>query len=105
MRPIPPATRERIANDPYFKKCARQSAECSKRLTVEHAIIVGGKQCNDYWALVSLCWYHHLGKGLNKEYNRYLALSRATDEDLEKYPKSNFQQMIKYLKKQYETTL
>lgn len=102
MRPIPPATRERIANDPYFTKCARQSAECSKRLTVEHAIIIGGRQCNDYWCLVSLCWYHHLGKGLNKEYNRYLALSHATDADLEKYPKSDFKQMKKYLISKYE---
>jgi hypothetical protein len=102
MRPIPLATRERIANDPYYQRCARQSAECSGRTTIEHSMKVRNRQIDDYWNLIPLCVYHHLGRGLDKEYNRYLALRRATDEDLAKYPKTDFKQMKKYLIEKYE---
>lgn len=99
--PIPLDQRAEMAQDPYYSKCARKNAECVGRITWEHSSYYQGKKIQDRWSLIPLCVYHHLGKGLNKEYNRYLALSRATDEDLEKYPKSDFKQQKKYLQQKY----
>ena len=49
------------------------------------------------WALIPLCWYHHLGKGLDKRLNEYLAITRASPEDLAKYPKKDWNQLRAYL--------
>lgn len=87
-KPIPLATRERISNDPFFKKCCRPDKEnCSGRITVEHAIMYAGKRINDYWALLPLCWEHHLGQKLDKAWNIKTAMARATEEDRKKYPR------------------
>src|SRR3990167_10008951 len=88
-KPIPKEVRERISKDPFFKTCARTDDpnNHSGRLTVDHAIYYAGKRLNDYWCLVSVCWHHNLGAGLKKNVNQAIAYSRATDEDLQKYPK------------------
>jgi len=90
MRPIPPALKNEMEEDPYYKRCARKSGECNGRITWEHAWIYGGRQINEKWAIIPLCVYHHLGAGLNKKINQRIALERATDEDLAKYPKKDW---------------
>ena len=103
MRPIPAAIRKIIATNPYYRVCARAAeGECDGIITIEHAYIYAGKQINEIWALLPLCWYHHLGDGLIKWLNQYLALERATDEDLAKYPKNDWKQLRHYLRKKYE---
>lgn len=89
MRKIPESLKEEMANDPYYKKCARaDEGNCAGRITWEHAIIFGGKQLNEKWAILPICEYHHgvcnyQDKGdLNKEKHIWLALNRATDEQL-----------------------
>lgn len=82
--------RRQIAEDPFMKRCARASYECQGRITWEHAFIYAKKQINEAWAIIPLCWYHHLGKGMDKRINEQIALSRATQEDLAKYPKRNW---------------
>lgn len=78
------------------KYCERVSeGVCSGRLTKEHAFIYAGKQIQELWAVIDLCWYHHLGAGMNKNINEKIALSKATDEDLAKYPKKDWQQLKK----------
>lgn len=53
-----------------------------------------GKQIDEVWAIIKLCEYHHAvntyqdGKGLDKEKNVWIALNRATDEELKKYSKA-----------------
>ena len=101
MRPIPEKIKKEISKNKYYAKCARQSPECDGRITIEHAMIYAGRQVNEIWALIPLCWYHHLGSGLNKRINEFIALQRASDEDLSKYPKSDFFQKRSYLKKLY----
>lgn len=78
---------------------------CSGRITIEHALMWAGRQVNELWALLPLCWYHHLGAGLNKRYNEYLALKRATPEDLAKYPKTDWVQKRIYLSTIFGITL
>lgn len=90
MTPIPPKLREEMSNDPYYKVCARKNGECSGRITWEHAWIYAGKQIQEKWAIIPLCWFHHLGEGLNKRINQLISLLRATPEDLAKYPKKDW---------------
>ncbi len=90
MRPIPPALKKEMADDPHYKHCARANSDCSGRITWEHAYIYAGKQINEKWAIIPLCVFHHLGEGLDKHENQRIALSRATDEDLAKYPKKDW---------------
>ena len=99
---IPPKIREQLANDPFMKRCIYHNSDCSDRVEWEHALYYSGKKIQETFAIVPCCTYHHRGAGLNKEFNQAIALSRATDEDLAKYPRANFQQMKKYLIKKYE---
>lgn len=97
MRPIPQTIRKIIDTDPYYKICARKGVDCSGHITMEHAFIYAGKQINEVWAIIPLCVYHHLGEGLNKELNQWLSLQRATEEDLQKYPRKDWKQLRIYL--------
>lgn len=90
MRPIPPALRKKMSEDEYYTRCARANSACSGRLTWEHAWIYASKQINAVWAIIPLCWYHHLGAGLDKKENQRISLARATDEDLAEYPKRDW---------------
>lgn len=102
MRAIPKKMREEMADDPFMAVCIYNNNECSSRVEWEHAFTYARKQVNEKWAIVPCCTYHHRGAGLSKDYNRYRALLRATDEDLAKYSKSDFKQLKKYLIKKYE---
>ena len=94
MRPIPLKLRKVIDTDPYYRTCARaEDGGCWGRITIEHALIYAGKQINELWCLLPLCWFHHLGEGLNKAKNQLIALSRATPEDLAKYPRLDWQKL------------
>lgn len=95
MRKIPIKLRNQIANDPFMKVCSRKDENCQGRITWEHAFIYAGKQINEKWAIIPLCEYHHLGKGLDKRENEKIAISRATKQDLAKYNKRNWDNYIK----------
>lgn len=101
MRPIPKKLIKELEADPYYEKCARLGPACNGIVTWEHSMIYSNKQINKRWAILPLCWHHHLGRGLDKNINRYLALSRATDEDLAEYPKADFIQLKKFLISKY----
>lgn len=98
MSKIPERLKENMANDPYYKKCARFGLSCAGRITWEHAWIYAGKQIQEKWAIIPLCEYHHdvgsyQDKGnLNKKENQRISLLRATNDDLMKYPKKNWDQ-------------
>lgn len=82
-----------------------QDHVCWGRSTMEHAWIYGGRQITDKWAIVRICYWAHLGKGLDKRKNEWLALRHATPEDLKKYPGKNWVQIKKYLNKLSKTWL
>ncbi len=90
MRPIPQKLKDEILSDLYYKKCCRKNHDCKGRITWEHAFIYAGRQINEKWAIIPLCVYHHLGEGLDKRLNEIIAVSRATPEDLAKYPRKNW---------------
>lgn len=95
---IPPKLREQLSQDPFYRQCAYRTKRiylasgfplwrnCKGRITWEHALLYAGKQVQETFAIIPLCWYHHLGDGLNKRINIQIALSRATPADLKRYP-------------------
>lgn len=99
MRKISPRFRKRIDADPYFKDCSRKDGDCEGRITIEHVFIYASKQIDEYWNFIPLCWFHHLGEGLDKEENQRIALARATDEELAAYPRKDWTQLKRYLTK------
>lgn len=98
MRKIPQNLKQSLSNNPYYKKCARENNDCAGRITWEHAFLYSNRQINESWSIIPLCWYHHLGEGLDKQLNQFIALHRATKEDLRKYPNFNWSQRLSYLK-------
>lgn len=98
MRKIPKKLLEDILSDPYYATCARYSSACAGRITLEHALIYAGRQINEKWAIIPLCARHHAvdqfqdGGVLDKRENQRIAVSRATPEELAKYPRINWAQ-------------
>lgn len=99
MRRIPKALLEDILSDPYYTKCARYSSACAGRITLEHAIIVAGRQLDRKWSIIPLCERHHAvgqfmdSSGLlDKRENQRIAVARATPEELAEYPRVNWAQ-------------
>ena len=107
---IPPKLLKEILADKYYKRCARhEDGNCGGRITFEHTLLFKGKQIQEKWSLIPLCEYHHdvlsyqdIGE-LNKEKNVWIALNRATDEELLKYSKAiNYLELRDRLNKKYE---
>lgn len=103
-----------MAADPYYKTCARKDTfedhECQGRITWEHVIIHAGKQLQAKWAIIPICeWAHSVGAhqdggDLDKEKNQYIAINRATDEELEAVSGAmDYQRLKKYLNKKYKS--
>lgn len=100
MRRISDKVKQKILQDKFYTKCARHGSECKGRITWEHTLIYAGKQIDEVWAIIPLCEYHHAvntyqdSGDLRKEVNVWIALNRATDDDLIKYSKA-----VDYIKK------
>lgn len=110
MRPIPQKIRQEIGEDSFYKTCIHkyqeESSSCSGRITIEHAWIYSGKQVNEIWALVPCCEKHNIGvSGREKDWNRYIALLRATPEDFSKYPKKDWVQELHRLSDKFEKVI
>lgn len=98
MRPMPIKLRNEMDMDEYYHRCARydllRDHICKpdpisgKLIEWEHAFIFAGKQINERWAIVPICWLAHRGGYMVKEINEWIALNRATDEELRKYSKA-----------------
>lgn len=102
MSPIPLKHRKIIAVEPFYQKCVRAAeGTCDGRITIEHAFIYSGRQIQELWNYVPLCWYHHLGRGFKKQYGQWIALMRGLGEAIKKYPKRNWLQDKKYLDRKF----
>ena len=105
MRTISEKLKSQLLSDDYYKQCARKNKYCKGRITWEHCFIYAGRQINEKWAIIPLCeWHHGVGihqnvNGMDKRINQYIALNRATEKDLDKYPNMNWGQTIYWLSK------
>lgn len=87
---IPKELLANLISDPYYQSCARKNKDCDGRITFEHAIMYAGRQVQEEWAILPLCFFHHLGRGLAKKENVRLAMSRASAEDIKRFPRLNW---------------
>lgn len=112
MNNIPTKLRQELAEDPIYRRCLRarilddhycigDPIAYPKKIEWEHAIIHAGKQVQKRWAIIPICWWAHRGPGLEKEINIWLALNRATDEELAEFPRTDWIQKRKYLNSKY----
>ena len=105
MNNIPLKIRNQLAADPFMLKCFRHAeGECDGRIEWEHAHQYRGRQVQEPWAIVPACTFHHRGAGLIKELNRYAAILRAEEMNVdpgEKYPRTDWPQVKKYLAGKY----
>lgn len=111
MRKIPLKLKDNVLEYAKRYPCLRREVfedhECKGRTTLEHALIYAGRQVNEDFAIVPLCALAHSvddyqGRGiLDKEKNHFLALARASELDLQAYPKSDWKQKKKYLENKY----
>ena len=60
-----------------------------------------GSKLNEKWAIIPICWLVHRGGKLDKQINEWLALNRATDEELAKYPRAKFKERRDVLNRRY----
>ena len=112
MNNIPPKLKEEMSQDPYYKKCARNEAlsdhTCEpdpltqKLIEWEHTLYFQGKQLQKKFCIIPICWLVHRGGKLNKEINVWIALNRATPEELIEISKAtDYIHMRKYLNTKY----
>lgn len=93
MTVIPKKQRALMAQEPYYHRCARRDAlddhicfanpVTGHMIEWEHALKEAGKKCQKRFSIVPLCWYTHTGPGQNKRIAEWLALNRASFEELE----------------------
>lgn len=80
-----------MASNPFYKHCARAGLKghvCDGRITWEHAMTYAGGQIQEKWAIIPLCAKAHAvdqyqdGGDLDKRCNEWIALNRATPDEL-----------------------
>lgn len=93
----------REVDTPEYSRCSLKGiheeliGECSGRITREHAVIFAGKKIQKAWAIIPLCAKHH---GVDhyqdahteapKNMRVWVALNRATEEDLAPYGRAGY---------------
>lgn len=89
--------RREMAIDPYYKTCARSGLHghtCEGRITWEHALVFSGRRLNGKPFIIPICTkahavdFHQDGGDMNKEINVWIALNRATDQELRNISKA-----------------
>ena len=93
--------RQEVGEDPEYTRCALQGllrgviSPCGGRVTREHAIIFAGKKVQEKWAIPPICAAHHgvdayqdAPTQTHKEIRVWVAVNRATDEELFRYSKA-----------------
>ena len=97
MRQISQKTRKVLDTDRFYKQCARRGVAghyCEGRLTMDHAVIYAGRQVDKPWAIVPLCAKAHSvdyfqdGGEHDKEISLWIALNRASDDELREVSKA-----------------
>ena len=92
MNQIPQKLRREMSADPEYKICLRKKFfsdhHCEpdpltgKLIEWEHSMYFQGRQLQKRWAIIPICFLVHRGGMLDKTKNEFLALNRATDDEL-----------------------
>lgn len=94
--------RKRLAKLDRMKRCEREGLDCNGRITFEHCYgrLIGGKHVPDS-TIIALCWYHHLGAGMNKEINKAIAYNYITEGELDMFRTEPSRQEREWLWRKY----
>lgn len=88
---IPTKLKDELGRDPFYKVCALSVIPghiCQGEITWEHALIHGGQKVQQKFAIVPICeGAHNVGiyqdkHTMKKELHVWIALARATEQDL-----------------------
>lgn len=111
MIPIPNKIRKEIQNDESYSICSLRDYPghiCGGRITLEHAIESKGKRLQEKWAIIPICARAHEvdefqdAGTMSKELNIWVALNRATDDELIAISKADdYIEMRAYLNNKY----
>lgn len=91
MNNIPAPLKKNMLADPEYKVCMLKAYAphvCGGRITLEHALIFAGKQVQEKFAVISVCAagqevdQFQDAHTMDKNLNRWVALNRATPEEL-----------------------
>ena len=91
MNNTPKKLNDEMSRDPAYQICMRFGwfgHTCGGRNTREHSIIVAGKQLQKIFAILSICAkghgvdFYQDGGDLDKEIHLWIALNRASDQEL-----------------------
>ncbi len=108
MRIIPPELRSLLERMPRMRTCELSYMYldfglCEGRIEWHHVFQYGSEgQINEMWSILGACTRHHAEVKTNrkvKEAFERRSLEIATGEELAKYPKKPWAQIIKYLNK------
>lgn len=97
MNHIPTKLKKEILANPEYKTCMLKAWPghiCGGRITLEHALIYAGRQVQARFAIIAACARGHEvdqyqdAHTMDKELNHWVALNRATDQELESISKA-----------------
>ncbi len=104
MRSIPPKLRSLLERMPRMRACELEHGlwgPCEGVLRWHHVWIYAGTQINEHWAILCGCDRHHDAVKTDKEIKEYFerrSLEIATLDELSKYPRKDWGQIIRSLK-------
>lgn len=106
-----PKVRKDVGNDTEYTRCGIPDGfgPHGGRVTREHALIHAGKKIQEKWAIIPCCAAHHgvdayqdASTETAKDVRVWVALNRASDEDLVRFSKAvNYIRMRSYLNDKY----
>lgn len=88
--------RRQVNENPEYTRCALTLPhDCRGRITRSHDVYVAGKKVQRMWAVPPICAAAHgvdefqdAGTMVPQRMRRWVALNRATDEELMEFPKA-----------------
>lgn len=98
-----PAQRKRLEKLDRMQRCEREGdGGCSPDLTWEHCFgrLIAKKHVPDS-TIIALCYYHHLGDGINKEINKAIAYKYITEGELNTFRTTPSRQEREWLWNKY----
>lgn len=99
MRPIPQKMRDELASLPRMKRCTVSDfgfGSCDGRIEWHHVWVYAGRQINEPWAILGACERHHAlvnSEWLVRDAFMRASIRLASEEDLAKYPRKNWNQI------------
>jgi hypothetical protein len=90
---IPPDMRATLEQDPFMTRCCVSGIDtlCSGRIEWNHAFTYAGRRCNEMWAILPMCSYHHQKEARFRRILKLIMRERAIQfkENIkDKYPRA-----------------